>query len=112
MVILNSYMGFLNYNFDIHFYLIQFVRLYLYYGDELFFIGGKIGLGSNENDYKSEIYNFSFKNMKFNNCEICFSEKLNFIENQFHYCNDDSVGNFICLNDGCLATISISSLIK
>jgi len=82
------------------------------YGDELFFIGGKIGLGNNENDYKSEIYNFSFKNMKFNNCEICFSEKLNFIENQFHHCNDDSVGNFICLNDGCLATISISSLIK
>ena len=82
------------------------------YRDILFFIGGKIGLEDNEKDYKSEIYNFSFDKMKFNNCEICFNEKLNFIENEFHYCNDDSVGNFICLNNGCLATINISSLIN
>lgn len=80
------------------------------HGNELFFIGGKVGKNDNDNDYKSGIYNFSFDDMKFNNCEICFNGKLNFIENKFHYCDEDIVGNFIDLNDGCLATISISSL--
>lgn len=82
------------------------------YRDKLFFIGGKIGFEDNEKDYKREIYNFSFDKMKFNNCEICLSTKLNFIENHFHYCNDDSVGNFICLNNGWLVTFNISSFIK
>ena len=81
-------------------------------GNELFFIGGKYGKGDNESDYKTEIYNFSFDNMKFNNCEICFGGKLNFIENKFHKCSKDTFGNFIDLNDGSLATICISSLIK
>ncbi len=81
-------------------------------GNEVYFIGGKFGKNDNENDneYKSEIYKFSFDDMKFNNCGICLHNKLYFIENKFHFCDDDTFGNFIDSNNGCLATINISSL--
>ena len=80
------------------------------YNGKLFFIGGKIGQGEDENDYKSEIYSFDFNDMKFVSTDIFFSGKLNFIENEFFHCNEENVGNFIDLNNGCLATIGMSSL--
>jgi hypothetical protein len=79
-------------------------------GNDMYFIGGKFGKSDNDNEYKKEIYSFCFDGMKFNNIEIRFDGKLNFIENKFHFCDKDTVGNFVDLNDGCLATISISSL--
>jgi hypothetical protein len=82
------------------------------YGDEAYFIGGKFGHRNDKYEYKTEIYNFSFNKMGFNNSRICFDGKLNFIENKFHLCSDDTFGNFICLDNGCLATISISLLSK
>ena len=82
------------------------------YGDEAYFIGGKFCHRNDKYEYKTEIYNFSFNKMGFNNSRICFDGKLNFIENKFHLCSDDTFGNFICLNNGCLATISISLLSK
>ena len=81
-----------------------------YHGDKLYFIGGKIGHEDEEKDYKNEIYCFNFENMGFNDSEIAFSGKLNFIENKFHLFDDDNFGNFTCTNNGCLATVNISSL--
>ena len=81
-----------------------------YHGNKLYFIGGKVGHGEEENDYKTEIYCFNFESMGFNDCEIAFSGKLNFIENKFHYFDEDNFGNFTCVNNGCLATINVSSL--
>ena len=80
------------------------------YNGKLFFIGGKIGQGEDENDYKSEIYSFDFNDMKFVSTDIFFTGKLNFIENEFFHCNEENIGNFIDLNNGCLATIGMSSL--
>ena len=77
---------------------------------KLFFIGGKIGQGEDENDYKSEIYSFNFNDMKFVSTDIFFTGKLNFIENEFFHCNEENIGNFIDLNNGCLATIGKSTL--
>ena len=78
--------------------------------DQLYFLGGKVGLGNDDSDYKNEIYCFSFDGMTFTSIDIIsFSGKLNFIENEFHVCNDENVGNFIELNEGTLATISIAS---
>ena len=78
--------------------------------NELYFIGGKVGRENEEDDYKKEIYSFNFEGMEFSPINISYSGKLNFIENQFHYCNNKNFGNFIDLNDGSLATISISCL--
>ena len=79
-------------------------------GGELYFIGGKVGRGDTEFDYKNEIYTFNFDKMVFFSANISFAGQLNFIENEFHYCNNENIGNFTDLNDGCLATISLSSL--
>ena len=79
---------------------------------KLYFVGGKMGQGNDESDYKVEIYSFDFDTMTFSSTEVYFSGQLNFIESQFHYCNTDTIGNFIELNEGCLATIAISSLLK
>ena len=40
------------------------------------------------------------------NAYLC--NRLYFIENKLHYCNNDTVGNFIEFNDGYLASISLS----
>ena len=80
--------------------------------EKIYFIGGKVGLGNDDSDYKAEIYSFDFDNMTFSSPDVYFSGQLNFIETQFHYCNDETIGNFIELNDGCLATVAISSLFK
>ena len=80
--------------------------------EKLYFVGGKVGQGNIESDYKNEIYSFNFDTMKFASTEVYFSGQLNFIESKFHYFNKDTIGNFIDLHDGLLATISISSLIK
>ena len=79
---------------------------------ELFFIGGKVGQENEEKDFKSEIYSFNFDGMVFNTKEISYIGQLNFIENKFHKINDENVGNFIDLNNGCLATISVDSLFQ
>ena len=78
----------------------------------LYFVGGKIGQGNEEDDYKGEIYKFDFDKMEFSSTSIFYSGELNFIENEFHRCNNENIGNFIELNEGCLATIAISQLIK
>ena len=83
------------------------------YKDKLVFIGGKIGFGEDkEEDYKSNIDIFSFDDMKFNNCEIYYNGQLNFFESNLHYFDDDIIGNFIDYNDGCLASIKISSFVN
>jgi len=79
---------------------------------KLYFIGGKIGLGNDESDYKNEIYTFSFNEMMFSSTNISFTGQLNFIENQFLFCNEENIGNFIDSDGGNLATISISSFIE
>ena len=79
---------------------------------KLYFVGGKVGQGNDESDYKVEIYSFDFDTMKFSSTDVYFSGQLNFIESKFHYCNSETIGNFIELNDGCLATIAVSSLLK
>ena len=82
------------------------------YNEKLYFVGGKTGKGNDDNDYKSEIYSFDFDRMAFSATNVYYTGQLNFIENKFHQCNNENIGNFIDLNEGCLATISISSLIK
>ena len=82
------------------------------FNGKLYFVGGKIGKGNDEDDYKSEIYSFDFDKMAFSATSVYYTGQLNFIENKFHRCNNENIGNFIDLNEGCLATISISSLIK
>jgi hypothetical protein len=77
---------------------------------KLYFIGGKVGKGLEEDDYKAEICRYDFDNVRFVSTEICYNGYLNFIENRFHHCNEDTIGNFIELNDGCLATIGVSAL--
>ena len=79
---------------------------------ELFFIGGKFGHGNEESDYKSEIYCFKFDRMEFILMEIYYKGSLIFIENQFHHCSKDTVGNFIDIDDGLLATMPVSSLLN
>ena len=79
---------------------------------KLYFVGGKIGKGNDETDYKSQICHFDFDSMAFYVDNIHYTGKFNFIENKFHQCNSENIGNFIDSNGGCLATISISSLIK
>ena len=79
---------------------------------KLYFVGGKIGLGDDEDDYKGEIYRFDFDKMEFSASNVYFSGQLNFIENKFHRCNNENIGNFIDLNEGCLATIAISQILK
>ena len=83
----------------------------LNYRDALYFIGGKIGFGEDEEDYKNEFHKFSFNNMKFYDINVYFNGTLNFIENQLYFFNDSTFGNFIDLNDGCLATLELSSLL-
>ena len=76
--------------------------------DEIFiFIGGKIGFENDDEDYKKEIYNFNFNYLKFYDRELCFNEQLYFIENQFHYCDNDIFGNFPIFEDGCLCTLNV-----
>ena len=79
---------------------------------ELFFIGGKTGLGNNEIDYKKDIYIFNFDGMILNALEMCYGGPLSFIETEFHKCNEENIGNFIDLNGGSLATIAIDNLFK
>ena len=79
---------------------------------QLFFLGGKIGVGDDQNDFKSEIYRFKFDTNEFLNTDICYNGKINFIENEFHHISDDNVGNFISVDNGVLATMPVSSLLQ
>lgn len=78
--------------------------------DELFFVGGKLGKGNEDFDYKYEIYHFNFDKKVLTSTNFSNVGQLNFIENQLHYFNSDSIGNFVDFNDGSLASINISSL--
>ena len=79
---------------------------------QLFFLGGKLGLGDDQSDFKSEIYRFKFDTNEFLNTDICYNGKINFIENEFHRMSDDNVGNFISVDNGVLATMPVSSLLQ
>ena len=80
--------------------------------EELFFIGGKEGLGNEDKDYKNKIDSFNFNNMEFTETNISFSGKLNFIENQIYIINEYIFGNFIESYEGCLASFNATSLFK
>ena len=80
--------------------------------DKLYFIGGKYGLGDEDSDYKGDIYCFKFDRMEFILMEIYYQGNLHFIENQFHHCSTDTIGNFVDMNDGLLATMPVSALEK
>ena len=89
----------------------QFYEAGIYnHNGELFFIGGKLGLGNNENDFKKDIYTFNFDGMILKPLEMCYGGPLSFVETEFHKCNEENIGNFIDLNGGSLATIGIENL--
>ena len=79
---------------------------------KLIFLAGKVGLGNEESDYKSDIYLFKFDNNEFLNTEMSYNGQITFIENEFHPINSENVGNFIDINNGTLATMPISSLLE
>lgn len=79
--------------------------------NEMYLIGGKIGLDDKDKDFKNEIFIFNFDKMEFNELENAYNGQLNFIENKFHRIDDETFGNFVDLkDDGILATITIDSL--
>ena len=82
------------------------------YNNEIYFIGGKLGHGNDESDYKNDVYIFSFDGMEFNSYENSLTGQLNFIENEFHHCGSESIGNFIDYDGGCLASIGLTNLIS
>ena len=74
----------------------------------MYFIGGKIGQGDDENiDYKSDIYEYDLSNNEFDSKGIGINGKLVFVENQLYSYNNDSgaCGNFIDKDEGCLVSI-------
>ena len=75
---------------------------------ELYLIGGKVGFGNEELDYNKGLYIFNFDKMTFSSTNDYLCNRLYFIENKLHYCNNGTVGNFIEFNDGYLASISLS----
>ena len=79
---------------------------------QLFFLGGKLGFGDEQSDFKSEISRFKFDTNEFLNSDICYNGKINFIENEFHHISEDNVGNFINVGNGVLATMPVSSLLQ
>ena len=80
--------------------------------NEINFIGGKIGLDDDDKDYKNDIFSFNFETMEFNETGNSYAGQLNFIENKFHQCDEQTYGNFVDLkDDACLATITIDNLI-
>ena len=78
----------------------------------LYFIGGKVGFGNDENNYTNEIFKFNFDKMQFSPTNVSFPGELNFIENQFHHCNGENIGNFVESNGGCLASVPLLSVIQ
>ena len=79
--------------------------------NEVYFIGGKVGLDDEEKDFKNEIFSFNFDKMEFIGTDNTYVGQLNFIENKFHKFDEETFGNFVDLkDDGCLATITIDSL--
>ena len=80
--------------------------------NKLYFIGGKVGLGDDDSDYKSEIYSFKYENNEISNTEICFKGNLIFIENLFHHVSEENVGNFMNVDNGVLATMPMASLLQ
>ena len=79
---------------------------------QIFFLGGKLGLGNEDSDFKTEIYRFKFDTNEFLNSELVYNGKITFIENEFHHISQDNVGNFINADNGTLATMPISSLLQ
>ena len=76
---------------------------------EIYFVGGKKGLGETDSDYKSDVLNFKFDENKFTTKNLTFNGNLVFIENQFHQFGDENIGNFANFTDT-LATLPISGL--
>ena len=93
---------------------IRFFGAGVYYvKNDLFFIGGKVGFGNENSDFKTEIYCYKFDTNELINTEISYNGKLLFIENLFHKISEDAVGNFVCDdNNGVLATMPISSILQ
>ena len=92
---------------------IRFYGAGVYYvNDDLYFIGGKNGLGNDSSDYKSEIYCYHFDKNEFLNTDICYKGNLVFVENKFHHVSEENVGNFIDVDNGVLATMPISSIMQ
>ena len=76
--------------------------------NSLYFIGGKIGQGDDEDkDYKTDIYEYDFNNNEFDSKGVSTNGKIVFIENQLYSFNGDSgtCGNFIDRDGGCLVAI-------
>ena len=76
---------------------------------EIYFVGGKKGLGETDSDYKSDVLNFKIDENKFTTKNLTFNGNLVFIENQFHQFGDENIGNFANFTDT-LATLPISGL--
>ena len=83
-----------------------------YVKENLFFIGGKIGFGNEDSDYKTEIYCFKFDNNEMINTDISYTGHLLFIENLFHKISNETVGNFVNVDNGVLATMPIASILQ
>ena len=76
---------------------------------EIYFIGGKKGLGNSDNDYKSDVLSYKIDENKFTTKNLNFNGALEFIENQFHRFDEENIGNFSNGKD-VLATLPISGL--
>ena len=77
----------------------------------LYFIGGKVGLENNDDDYKNEIHIFNFDKMLFSTNNVSTRGYLDFIESQFHHSNEENIGNCFGTN-GQLATIPLSEVLN
>ena len=80
--------------------------------EQVFFIGGKTGLGTYNQDYMSQILSYKFNTKELFNTQIIYNYKNTFIENEFHYIFDDIIGNYNHVNYGNYITIALSSLLK
>ena len=79
---------------------------------ELYFFGGKKEFGTDDNSYKTDIYSYKFDNGEFLSTGLNFQGNLEFIENEFHQLNNDTIANFVLGKDMQLATLPIQSLIE
>ena len=80
--------------------------------NKLYYIRGKVGLGDDDSDYKSEIYSFKYENNEISNIEIWFKGNFIFIENLFHHVSEENVSNFTKVDNGVLDTMHMASLLQ
>ena len=76
----------------------------------IIFVAGKIGLGNSDSDFRKEIFRFNFDNMEIAALDCYYPGNICFIESEFKHMENDNIGNFTNLNNGCLATLGISFL--